>query len=204
MLATHPESLRPDHVSGAFIDLDTLKLEAADVARRVAGVILDVTRDLGRQPEMRDFREAEATRGLAAEAILANLPGAWAIADKTTIRQVDENWMAPQAGPEGWPNGRSPGEGSDGDPGSVRGIPEAIDGMFEKTDDELLDIAAGECAGLITDDMIVGALLRRGLRPEAISRLWPRLTRKLALTVAGIAKPSIGNIAAQAQREARG
>ncbi len=61
-----------------------------------------------------------------------------------------------------------------------------------RTDDELLDIAADRCTGLFNEGQIVAALRSDlSFTLESISRIWPRLTDRLALKVRGMPAPKV-------------
>lgn len=177
MLSTHPDTIRPDH-SGAFVPAPGVLVESPDIARRMATVILRQASD-GQPTTLHDFHEASETRELSGDDLRRNLGRAKQIADETVIRQDAADYQPPR------------------ESGHVHGIREATveDELSEASDEVLLDIARGVCGELVTDDAIVGALLQRGLRPAAISRIWSRLTVKIAADVAVLKKPSIGAIA---------
>jgi hypothetical protein len=178
MLTTTPDSLRPDHSAASFIPAGAFPTEDDAIARKMAAVILRQASD-GQPTELRHFREADETKALTPDQIALNIGRARAIADRRVIRQ-DGVELPPEAG-------------------DVRGIPEAPDGLFEKTDEELIALAQGYCTAQITDDLIVGTLLEAGYRPAAISRIWDRLKVKLAVDLAKLPKPSIGALARRAQ-----
>jgi hypothetical protein len=179
MLTTNPDSLRPDHSAASFLPAGAFEAEDDAIATKLAAVILRQASE-GQPTELRHFREAEETKTLTPDQIALNLGRARAIADRRVIRQDDPSYHVPA------------------EAGHVHGIPEAPDGLFEKTDEELIALAQGYCTAQITDDLIVGTLLEAGYRPAAISRIWDRLKIKLAADLAKLPKPSIGALARRA------
>jgi len=180
MLTTHPDTIRPDHSGHGFVPGAGFPVESEGVALRLATVILRQAGD-GQPTSIEHFREASETRDLSSDDIARNIGRARQLADQKVIRQDDPTFGA--------------------EAGQVHGMREATDedDLAEATDEQLLDIATGACADIVTDDAIVGHLLQRGLRPAAISRIWSRLTVRLAAGVAQLDKPSIGALAKAAR-----
>jgi hypothetical protein len=182
MFNTHPDTIRPDHSAGGYFPSGPFPAESPGIVQSMATVILRQASD-GQPTLIDDFRNAPETRHLSPDELRANIGKAKAIADEHVLRQDD------------------PGYRPFTEAGAVHGMREASrdDELAEATEEQLLEIATGACASLVTDDLIVGTLLQQGFRPAAISRIWPRLTVKLAAGVAQIQKPSIGAIARAAR-----
>jgi len=177
MHATHPDTIRPGTSLSRFmpapapIDDLAAATSMSAVILRQAGEGLGTSRD--------DFRAAPETCHLTDEQIEHNLGRATRMADASVIRQDAVDYVIPD------------------EAGGVHGLREATpqDDLSEASDATLVDIGVATCAELVTDDAIVGALLQRGLRPSAISRIWPGLMARLAAQVSSIDKPSIARLA---------
>jgi len=193
MHATHPDTIRPGTSLSRFmpapapIDDLAAATSMSTVILRQAGEGLGTSRD--------DFRAAPETCHLTDEQIEHNLGRATRMADASVIRQ--DAYLPPrEAGevhgfreaPGGWPGEPDGSTEQSGNQG-------ADDDLSEASDAALVDIGVATCAELVTDDAIVGALLQRGLRPSAISRIWPGLMARLAAQVSSIDKPSIARLA---------
>jgi hypothetical protein len=177
MHATHPDTVRPAAPLSRFMPAAATIDDLAAATAMSIVILRQAGEGLGTTIE--DFRAAPETCHLSGEQIEQNLGRASRIADRSVIRQDAVDYVLPD------------------EAGGVRGIREATreDELSEATDAQLLDIAASSCGQLVTDDAIVGALLQQGLRPSAISRIWPALMARLAAEVSGLEKPSIARLA---------
>jgi|EndMetStandDraft_7_1072992.scaffolds.fasta_scaffold98992_2 hypothetical protein len=62
---------------------------------------------------------------------------------------------------------------------------------FTRSDDEIVEIAVDAGLGLVGDAQIATAALARGLTPQQIARVWPRILRKLAVRLATLPTPQV-------------
>lgn len=173
----HPDTVRPAAALSRFMQAPSPIDDLAAATAMSVVILRQAGEGLGTTIE--DFRAAGETCHLSDEQIEHSLGRASRIADRSVIRQDAIDYVLPS------------------EAGEVHGVREATreDELSEATDAALLDIAASSCGQLVTDDAIVGALLQRGLRPSAISRIWPALLARLAADVSRLEKPSIARLA---------